>query len=78
MEFFFVDYKESIPQKTVVGDVTDIDDIGRAMTSVDYVIHCCSHVDVKMFPDPDLLEKTNVHGNCAFSFQFYQTKTSEA
>ena len=61
----------------MVGDVTDIDAIGRAMTSVDYVIHCCSHVDIRMFPDPDLLEKTNVLGNYTVSFQLLQGRIED-
>lgn len=64
-------YKEKIPVKSTVADVTKVDSTLRdAFKDVDLVYHCAAFMSISFPPRTEQLEKVNVEG--VFFFALYK------
>lgn len=59
-----IGYKEKIPVKGTVADVTKVDtDLRLAFKDVDTVFHCAAFISISYPPKTDQLERVNVEGS---------------
>ncbi len=56
------DFHENVPVSSIVGDITNINDVRSALNGVQAVIHTASLISVGPIPDVQALHNVNVKG----------------